>query len=163
MDQPNQNKTPEVQLHNASTPKLDSTFQVTDPNPVQFVDTVLQESVSLNSSDILFEPRGEMLLVRARIDGVLYELGKVNATSYSHISSRIKVLSKLDPTEKRKVQEGQYTKDYGGRVVNFRIEVAQTIHGELIVVRIHERKTIVMNLEELGFNKNSFENYLHIL
>lgn len=156
--QPASDKTQSV-----SNPAVEHLFFQEQPEPVSFFDNLIREAVNLSASDILFEPRKENLLVRARIDGVIYELGKVNLPSYTHISARVKVLSKLDPTEKRKIQEGQFTVEHEGRTVNLRVEIAQTIHGELIVIRIHEKKTIVMELSQLGFGEQAYRIYEDIL
>ena len=151
------------QTRKLSNSALEKLFFKQAPDPVEFVDTIVHEAVKLEASDLLFEPRKENILVRARIDGVLYGLGSIVPKSYDHISARIKVLSKLDPTEKRKVQEGQFTVEYEGRTVNLRVEVVQAIHAELIVIRIHERKTIVMDLSQLGFSKGAYQNYQNML
>ena len=151
------------QVQKISNPSLDKLFYQPAADPVEFVDTILHEVVKLSASDVLFEPRKENVLIRTRIDGVLYKLGEISPQVYEHIASRIKVLAKLDPTEKRKVQEGQFTIDHQKRTVNFRVEVTRTIHGELIVTRIHEKKTIVMELSQLGFSAGAFANYQNML
>ncbi len=131
--------------------------------PMAFVDTLLIECAKLGASDILFEPLTEVVRVRVRIDGELYLLGQIPNDAYMQISSRIKVIAKLDPTEKRRIQEGQYTLDVDGRTVNLRIEIVQIIHGEMIVVRIHEKRTIVMEVAQLGLNDIAYQTYLDIL
>jgi type II secretory ATPase GspE/PulE/Tfp pilus assembly ATPase PilB-like protein len=145
------------------TQSLQDYFSVAAPDPVKFLDIILEEAVKLQASDILFEPSKDMLRVRARIDGVLYELGTIALDVYSQITSRIKVMSNLDPTERRKIQEGQFTIEHEGRTVNLRVEIAQILFGELVVIRIHERATIVMDLSQLGFSKPAYENYQSML
>jgi len=146
-----------------TTPVLEIAFSQTITSPTNFLDTLISESINLSASDLLFEPRKEKLRIRVRIDGTLYELGRISLKLYAQISSRIKVLSKLDTTEKRKVQEGQFTISHQGRAVNLRTEIAQTVHGELIVMRIHEKKTIVMNLAQLGFSNEAYQTYQKML
>jgi len=90
-------------------------------------------------------------------------LGDLGIDSYSSIASRVKILASLDPTEKRKIQEGQITVEYSGGQINLRVEIAHTIHGELVVIRVHEKATIVLNLAELGFSKTSYQIYQNIL
>src|SRR3989344_2184376 len=146
------------------TPAFDEAFSAYSSDPPKFLDKILAESINLSSSDILFEPREEYVEVRLRIDGVLYEIGKINQDAYLQLTSRIKVLSSLDPTEKRKVQEGQYAiRDYQGVIVNLRVEIAQTTSGELIVIRVHKKETIVMSVTELGFSKVALENFQNML
>ncbi|MCH7640797.1 type II/IV secretion system protein [Patescibacteria group bacterium] len=132
-------------------------------DPVSFVNALMYESAELLASDILFEPRENNVLLRARIDGVLYNLGAIPRDAYIQVSARIKVLSKLDPTKTREVQEGQFTFDYEGRVINLRVEIAQTVLGELIVIRFHEKETIVMKLSQLGFSEQPFGEYQKML
>lgn len=145
------------------TQVLQDFFSVATPDPVKFLDVILTESVKLSASDILFEPTKETLRVRARIDGVLYELGNVSLQVYDQISSRIKIMSNLDPSERRKIQEGQFVIEHEGRTINLRVEIAQIIHGELIVIRIHEKATIVMDLSSLGFSRSAYQNYQNML
>src|SRR3989344_2239871 len=142
---------------------IDRLFLVRTPDPVSFVDGIIRESINMGASDILFEPELTELRDRGPIDGVLYEFGKVNLESYAQISSRIKILSGLDPTDKRKIQEGQFTFNAEGRIVNLRVEIALTINGELIVIRVHEKGTIIMELSQLGFSNIAYENYSKML
>lgn len=146
-----------------SSQGLGEAFSLASDAP-KFVDKVVLETIGLSASDLLLEPREEWVVVRTRIDGSLYELGKISLDSYPQVTSRFKVLCSLNPTERRKIQEGQYSvKDYDGAVVNLRVEITQTIHGELIVIRVHKGQTIVMNIDELGFSKVAFENFQNML
>ena len=132
-------------------------------DPTKFINTLFNEIVKIRASDVFFEPTKSNLLIRVKVDGVLYEVGNLTIESYQQVASRVKVMAGLDPTEKRKVQEGKINIDHDGAIVNLRVEVANTINGELIVIRIHEKKTIVMPLEELGFSQVSYKNYLNML
>lgn len=145
------------------TPNLEAFFSVAIPDPVKFIDVVVRESINLGASDIFFEPEKETLRVRVRIDGVLHELGKIGLEAYGQISSRIKVMASLDISEKRKVQEGQISFEEAGKSITLRVEVVQTVNGELIVMKIHEQKTIIMQLGELGFSKSAYDAYINIL
>lgn len=131
--------------------------------PVQFVESLLREAVITGASDIFLEPSHEYVRVRVRIDGVLYELGRLDPQSYEQVVGRIKVMGKLNSTEKRRVQEGQISIEVGERGVNLRLEVVQTIYGEVIVIRVHEKATIVMDLSQIGFSEEAFNNYHEIL
>lgn len=142
---------------------LSQFFSIATPDAVKFVNTLLQDAVRLGASDVLMEPLKNRLRVRVRIDGVIYLLGDLPMDSYLSIASRVKILATLDPTEKRKIQEGQITIEHEGRPINLRVEIAHTIHGELIVIRVHEKATIVLNLAELGFSKTSYQIYQNML
>jgi type IV pilus assembly protein PilB len=162
-----QNTIPQASLSTTprklETPNLDVFFTISTPDAVKFVAAIVEESVRLSASDILFEPHKDDCLVRVRIDGVLYELGRFRMEPYLHITSRIKVLSRLDPTEKRKVQEGQFSVDMNGAVVNLRVEITQTIHGEFMVVRIHKKESIVMRVSDIGLGEKASQSYDTIL
>ncbi len=146
-----------------SVPELEKFFSMGVPEPVEFVNTLLQQSVLTSASDILLEPEPNDFRVRMRVDGVLYELGRVSMMAYDRIVARLKVIGGLDVSEKRKVQEGQFSFDFNGKVINFRLEITLTVHGELVVIRIHEKETIVMNVETLGMNTVALQNYQNII
>lgn len=146
-----------------STPMLGDLFATRSPDPVKIVNIIFHECIKLGASDILFEPSLDRLLIRTRIDGVLYKLGEIGGDIYPRVASRIKVLAQLDPTEHRKIQEGQVNFKYDDKNVNLRVEIAQLIHGEIIVVRIHEKKTIVIDLANLGLSKDAYQKYQDLL
>ena len=151
------------QIQNLNIPELSPFFSAGIIDPIKFTNILFSESVERRASDIFFEPTRSSLLIRIKVDGVLYEVGSISLESYQQVASRIKVMAELDPSEKRKVQEGKINIDREGAIVNLRVEVAKTINGELIVIRIHEKKTIVMPLEELGFSPVSYQNYTNML
>lgn len=146
-------------------PELDNYFSgtIASLDAVAFVNSIIKSSVQLGASDIFFEPQPSHLRVRARVDGVLFEFGFIAMEVYDRVSSRIKVLASLDPSEKRKIQEGQITYNTEGKSINLRVEISQTINGELIVLRIHEKNTIILDLAHLGFNKPTYEAYSKVI
>lgn len=146
-----------------ATRYLKDAIQQGSQDPVSFVTTLFREAVNLKASDIFLEPQKKQVNIRARIDGELYKLGNIPIESYESISSRIKVLAKLDPTEKRKIQEGQFSLEHEKRTINIRIEIVLTIKGEMIVARIHETESIIMDLSQLGFSDQAFSDYQNIL
>lgn len=159
-DTANQNTEASRDLKN---PTLTALFSSSNADPVQLINSILHELAYLLSSDILFEPGRNGVLVRARIDGVLYNVGELSHDLYAAVASRIKVICELDITKKSQVQEGQFTVEHENGTINLRVEIVDTVHGELIVLRLHERRTIVMKLAELGFSKNSYDEYWKML
>lgn len=155
--------TPPARIQTLNIPEIQPFFSAEVIDPIKFLNTLFAEAVKMRASDIFFEPTKTNLLVRAKVDGVLYEMGSLTLDSYSQVASRIKVMAELDPSEKRKVQEGKINIDKEGAIVNLRVEVASTVNGELIVIRVHEKKTIIMPLEELGFSPVSYKNYTNML
>lgn len=154
---------PTARIQSLNIPELTPFFSAGVIDPIKFTKVLFNEVVKIRASDIFFEPTKTGLLLRVKVDGVLYELGSLSPESYLQVASRIKVMAELDPSEKRRVQEGKVNLDHEGAIVNLRVEVANTINGELIVIRVHEKKTIVMPLEELGFSPISFKNYTNML
>jgi type IV pilus assembly protein PilB len=152
-----------TRIQTLNIPELNPFFSAGVIDPIKFINTLFSEAVKIRASDIFFEPTKSHLLVRVKVDGVLYEIGSLTTESYLQVTSRIKIMAELDPSEKRKVQEGKINIDREGSIVNLRVEVANTINGELVVIRIHEKKTIVMPLEELGFSQISYKNYTGML
>lgn len=145
------------------TSSLAEVFSKNVYNPVIFVDTLFREIINLSVSDLLFESNIDAVRVRVRLDGQLYNLGYISLPQFAPISARIKILAKLDSTDKKYIQEGQITVEHEERTVNLRLEIVQTIHGEMIVLRIHEKKNIVMDLNALGFQTGSLQIYQQIL
>ena len=127
-----------------SSQRLREVFSIRTPDPGKFLKILIEESVGLMASDILLEPGKTDLNVRIRIDGVLYQLGMIDINIHNQLTAKIKVLSGLDPTDRRKIQEGQFTQNLDGKEINMRVEIAQTIYGELVVFRIHERSNIII-------------------
>ncbi len=146
-----------------SNDSLSSIFTNQINDVISFVNGILVESAKLNASDILFEPEEKDIRVRIRVDGVLYVVGRVPKSTIDKIIARIKVISNLDITEKRRVQEGQFSTNIEGNIINYRVEIVQVIHGELVIIRILQRDSIVMTLESLGFNCQQLTQFKEIL
>ncbi len=155
-----ENTTAAKQLQN---PTLTNLLSTQDVDPVQVINAILHELAYLLASDILFEPAKEKVVIRARIDGVLYNVGDIGHDLYAAVSSRIKVICDLDITRKSQIQEGQFTVEHENGIINLRVEIVETVHGELIVLRLHEKRTIVMKLSELGFSKDAYDKYWKML
>ena len=134
-----------------------------DTNPVTFVNAIMDQAVKVGASDILFEPESNQITVRFRLDGILYPIVTIAKEAYPPISSRIKVLAKLDTTEHRKVQEGQFTLQTQQEQINVRIEVVRTIHGDMMVLRVLHLSSVVMSLDQLGFTPDTLAIYKDII
>ena len=132
-------------------------------DPVEFVNVLLTEAITVKASDILLEPEPTHFRIRIRVDGVLYELGKIDLKMYDRVVARLKIMSELDVSEKRKVQEGQFSFDHNGTKINFRLEIAAIANGELIVLRIHEKETSVLDTTNLGMSAVAYLNFQNIL
>ena len=121
---------------------------------VKFVNLLIMEAVKNRASDIHIEPEEETLMIRFRIDGFLHEISTPPKYIQPAIISRIKVLSKLDIAEKRKPQDGQMQMRIENRSIDVRVSTFPTIYGENVVLRILDKANVILELEQLGFQKD---------
>ncbi|MFA7241658.1 MAG: ATPase, T2SS/T4P/T4SS family [Sulfuricellaceae bacterium] len=122
-----------------------------EPPAIRLVNAVILEAIRLGASDIHIQPRTKSVVVRLRIDGVLID--KINIPHQLHASlvSRLKVMSELDISERRRPQDGRITVKTPTRVVDLRISTLPTINGEKVVMRILDRNSATKSIEGLGF------------
>ena len=124
---------------------------------VRLVNLILSDSIKRGASDIHIEPYEKSYRVRFRIDGVLYEIMNPPLKLKDAISSRIKILSKLDIAEKRLPQDGRIKlkMKITGKVkeLDFRVSVLPTLHGEKIVMRLLDKDNLMLDMTKLGFEK----------
>ena len=131
-----------------------------DQHVVNIVDWLLQYAFDQRASDIHLEPRREHGNVRFRIDGVMHEVYQVPAAVMTAISSRIKILGRMNVAEKRRPQDGRLkTRTPEGNEVELRLSTMPTAFGEKMVMRIFDPDVLVRNYRELGFGKSDDENW----
>jgi type II secretory ATPase GspE/PulE/Tfp pilus assembly ATPase PilB-like protein len=123
--------------------------EVTQPL-VRLVDALLADAVKRRASDIHLEPEDGFIRVRYRVDGVLQQVSTVHKKFWAAIVVRLKVMSGMDITETRAPQDGRISLGIGGRAVDFRVASQPTVHGENIVLRILDRRSGIVPLDELG-------------
>lgn len=125
---------------------------------VKFVNAMLAEAIKLGASDIHVEPYENRLRVRFRIDGVLMEKTQPPKEAAAGISTRIKVMSKMDIAERRKPQDGRLKVRLKGKMdVDFRVSSLPTLFGEKIVLRILDKSNLQVDMEKLGFEKEQLK------
>lgn len=130
-----------------------------DPNQapiIRFVNTLLTQAIKDRASDIHIEPFEKELLVRFRIDGVLYEIVKPPPRLQASIVSRIKIMAGLNIAEKRIPQDGRIRIRMAGREVDLRVSTLPVRYGERVVMRILE-KGQVFSLERVGMSQENLE------
>jgi type IV pilus assembly protein PilB len=103
---------------------------------INLVNSMLTSAVELGASDVHVEPRRDQLVVRARVDGVMRELGSVPKYMQPEVVSRLKIMAGLDIAERRAPQDGRVSVRFGGRPLDIRVAVLPTRHGEQVVLRI---------------------------
>ena len=127
--------------------------EANDQHVVQIVDWLLQYAFEQRASDIHIEPRREVGNVRFRIDGVLYTVYQVPMQVMNAITSRLKILGRMNVAEKRRPQDGRLkTKSPGGNEVELRLSTLPTAFGEKMVMRIFDPDVLLKSFGELGFD-----------
>ncbi|MCK4294686.1 MAG: Flp pilus assembly complex ATPase component TadA, partial [Planctomycetes bacterium] len=117
---------------------------------IKFVNYVISKAIREGASDIHIEPRDKSMRTRYRIDGVLFEMMQSPLKMHPAIVSRIKIMANLDISERRLPQDGKISVIVGGRAVDLRISTLPTSHGEKVVIRVLDSKSILRGLEQLG-------------
>ena len=128
-------------------------FDANDQNIVNIVDWLWQYAFDQRASDIHIEPRRELGIVRFRIDGILHQVYQVPMSVMNAMTSRIKVLGRMDLVEKRRPQDGRIkTRTEGGQEIELRLSTLPTAFGEKLVMRIFDPEVLVRDFAELGFS-----------
>jgi general secretion pathway protein E/type IV pilus assembly protein PilB len=121
-------------------------------NPtVRLVDAILVDAIKTGTSDIHFEPEGQFVRLRYRIDGDLEQVRSFHLNYWSAIVVRIKIMSDMNIAETRMPQDGRIAFKVMGREVDFRVATQPTVHGENIVMRLLDKTKSLVPLENLGF------------
>ena len=117
---------------------------------IKFVNFLLSNALHEGASDIHIEPKEKYTKIRYRIDGILFDTKQAPSKMHAAIVSRIKIMSNLDISERRIPQDGKIAVIMGGRGVDLRISVLPTSHGEKVVIRLLDSKSIMIGLEDSG-------------
>ncbi len=124
---------------------------------IRYVDLVLYQAIKEKASDIHFEPFEKEFNIRYRVDGALYEMAPPPLHLALPILSRIKVMANLNIAERRIPQDGRIVKQVGEKQVDMRVSTLPTHHGESIVLRVLDRSSVNLSLENLGLPANIYE------
>ncbi len=133
------------------------------PPIIRIVNAVISEAIRYKASDIHIEPKTKYTVVRFRIDGMLHTKMKLPPDFHLATISRIKILAKMDISERRKPQDGRITVKSSTRVVDLRVSSLPTINGEKIVMRILDKTSAVKNLDELGVLDDDLPRIFNVL
>jgi type IV pilus assembly protein PilB len=132
---------------------------------IKLVDTTIFNALERRASDIHIESRDQEVAIKYRIDGVLhYAMPPIAKDWQSTIISRIKVMSELDIAEKRVPQDGRFRVRYKNRLIDFRVSIMPTIHGEDAVLRVLDKESMSekfskLSLEVVGFSENDLVKF----
>ena len=134
--------------------------EANDQHVVRIVDWLLQYAFEQRASDIHIEPRREVGNVRFRIDGVLYTVYQIPMQVMNAVTSRLKILGRMNVADKRKPQDGRLkTKSPEGNEIELRLSTLPTAFGEKMVMRIFDPDVLLRSCAELGFDDQDLESW----
>jgi type IV pilus assembly protein PilB len=127
---------------------------ISDAPLVRLVNSIIFEAAEDGASDVHFEPQSDSLVVRFRIDGVLHETQRIPKRSAIGVTTRLKVLAKLDIAERRKPQDGRISlsASAAGRMLDVRVATLPTVEGESVVMRLLDKSKKPPTMEEVGLS-----------
>ena len=132
---------------------------------IRLVDTTIFTALERRASDIHIETQDDSVLVKYRIDGVLQQaMQPISKEHHSTIISRIKVMSELDIAERRVPQDGRFRVKYKGRLIDFRVSIMPTVHGENAVLRVLDKESMSekfrkLTLDVVGFDEEDLRHF----
>lgn len=146
----------EGEEYDLDDPVIDLLESGDDDAPViKLVNTLLFRAVKEKASDIHIEPYERDMVVRFRVDGVLFDIFKPPKKLQNAITSRIKVMGNLNIAEKRLPQDGRIPLKLAGKDIDVRLSSVPTAFGERLVMRLQDRSNVILELEQLGFSEDS--------
>jgi type IV pilus assembly protein PilB len=133
---------------------LEAEDGVSDAPLVRLVNSIILQAAEDGASDLHFDPQDDALVVRLRVDGVLHEVQRVPKRLAPGVTTRLKVLAKLDIAERRKPQDGRISLNAkaAGRILDIRVAVLPTVEGEGVVMRLLDKSKRPPTLSELGLS-----------
>jgi type IV pilus assembly protein PilB len=134
-----------------------------DAPVVKLVNLIITEAISLRASDIHVEPFSDRVRVRYRIDGVLVERDSPPRRLLAPLLSRIKIMSHIDISERRRPQDGRIKMTVTGKHFDLRVSILPSNHGQSAVMRILDRGSIQINIQSLGFAEDDYQRFQQII
>ena len=158
----------EKQISNISLPSetIDERVRfdtVTDAPIAQALTLIIDEAVKARASDIHLQPQEDKLRVRYRIDGALNDMLVLPLMTANLLISRIKILANMNIADHHRPQDGQFSIDTKGRLIDIRVGTTPTIYGEMAALRLLDKSRAALDLTELGFLPESLEKYEKML
>ena len=130
---------------------------------VQAINMLISQAVKDRASDIHIEPTEGNVRIRYRIDGVLHEAASLPKGVQAALTSRVKVMARMDIAERRRPQDGSFALNIAGEDVDFRVASIETAHGEKVVLRILNKGTSVLSLSDLGFQPDTLQSFNQVI
>jgi general secretion pathway protein E len=136
---------------------------VTDAPVAQALILIIDEAVKARASDVHIQPQEDKLRVRYRIDGTLHDALTLPVATVVPLISRIKVLANMNIADRHRPQDGQFSVDAKGRLLDIRVATTPTVYGEMAALRLLYKARATMSLPELGFSNDSLTMYEKML
>jgi type IV pilus assembly protein PilB len=134
-----------------------------DAPVIRLVNLIISEAISQRASDIHVEPFADRVRIRYRIDGVLVERDAVPRRLQSALTSRIKIMSNIDISEKRRPQDGRIKMTVNNKHFDLRVSLLPSCHGQSTVMRILDRGNIQISIRDLGFAEDEYIRFQNII
>ena len=130
---------------------------------IKLVNHIISKATEMGASDIHLEPFAEDLILRYRIDGILHNFEAPPKKLNSALCTRIKIMAKLDISERRLPQDGRIKLKVHGKDIDMRVSTLPTLYGESLVIRILDRGNLTVELEKMGFPKQELEQFQKLI
>ena len=130
---------------------------------IKFVDAIMYQAIKDKASDIHFEPFEKEFKIRCRIDGALYEMAPPPKNLALPVISRVKIMSGLNISERRRPQDGRIQLKIGGRPIDLRVSTLPTQYGESVVLRVLDRSVVNLDLDALGIRPENLAKIRDII
>ena len=147
----------DVQVEKSKSTEVDLEKEAGESPVIRYVNYIIQTAVKEGASDIHIEPAEKKLRVRFRIDGELFEMMNPPASMSAAITSRLKIMANLDISERRIPQDGRIRCTVQGRKLDLRMSTLPNNYGEKTVMRILDTRSINVELDQLGFEAETYE------
>ena len=149
----------EHEAENASLEAQLASAGADDAPIIKLVNLLVTQAVNDRASDIHIEPGEKTLLVRFRIDGVLHEIMNPPKALQAGITSRLKIMADINIAERRIPQDGRMGVVVQGKQIDIRVATLPTVYGEKIVMRILDKSSVLLELQDLGFQPQNFTRF----
>ena len=130
---------------------------------IKFVDAIMYQAIRDKASDIHFEPFEKEFKIRCRIDGALYEMAPPPKNLALPVISRVKIMSGLNISERRRPQDGRIQLKIGGKPIDLRVSTLPTQYGESVVLRVLDRSVVNLDLDALGIRPENLAKIRDII
>src|SRR5437016_3370287 len=128
---------------------------------VKMVNLLITQAIGDRASDVHIEPTERDVRIRYRVDGVLHEVMRSPKNIQAGLISRMKVMADLNIAERRVPQDGRVGLQVAGKQIDLRVATIPTVYGEKVVIRILDKSSVLLKLEDLGFLPEAFGRYEH--